>query len=143
MQYLNRIQPNLPSDQYNTYAIRRRPDTQIVAACQQVGCAQWRYGWEMYIDESTDLGKAQAHYIRTQSGRTFREYRSEAGLTVFRFEPGQRCFANHLTIAEQFTVHRGDFRGFKGTIRKHVNGSDWAEDFAEHQDKLSDRIKEG
>ncbi len=53
------------------------------------------------IDESTDLGREQAAYIRQRSGRSFREMRTAVGpdaLTVFRFDSGQRCFADHITI---------------------------------------------
>lgn len=87
---LFRIQPAMPAQAYQTYAYRRGRDIRRKAACQEVGCEAYRLGWETAVDEATEMGRQQAHYIRTQSGRTFREYRSEAGLTVFRFEPYQR-----------------------------------------------------
>jgi hypothetical protein len=49
------------------------------------------------VDERTELGKGQATYIRTQSRRTFRESPTAEGLTVFRFDSGQRCFQEHQT----------------------------------------------
>lgn len=131
-----RIQPNMDPQAYQTYAYSRGRDIRRKAACQEVGCEAYRHGWESAFDESTELGRQQAHYVRTQSGRTFREYRSEAGLTVFRFEPYQRCFADHQTIAEAFYVRGGDWRLNQGLIRRHANGRDWAEDMAEQLDTI-------
>lgn len=133
---LFRIQPNMPAQAYQTYAYRRGRDIRRKAACQEVGCEAYRLGWETAVDEATEMGRQQAHYIRTQSGRTFREYRSEAGLTVFRFEPYQRCFADHQTVAEAFYVRGGDWRLNQGLIRRHANGRDWAEDMAEQLDTI-------
>jgi hypothetical protein len=138
-----RIQPNLQPGMYQTYAYSRSLDTRRKAACRDVGCEAYRAGWESRFDESTALGREQAHYVRTQSGRTFREYRSAEGLTVFRFEPYQRCFADHQTIAEAFFVRGGDWRQDQGLIRHHANGRDWAEDMGEHQQHLADRIEKG
>lgn len=84
------------------YRIYSPPDRRLKAACEQVRCHNRQFGWESAIDEATPLGRAQAHYIRHQSGRTFTERRTAAGLTVFRFEPGQRCFDEHFTLPERF-----------------------------------------
>lgn len=131
-----RLPPAMPVGAYQTYAYSRRRDTVIKAACQQVGCEAYRKGWDSIIDESTDLGKSQAAYIRTQSGRTFSELKDAAGLTIFRFESGQRCFTDHQTVAESFYVRKGDWRQNQGLIRKHVNGLDWAEDMQENLDRV-------
>lgn len=136
-------QPAMPAGAYKTYAYSRGRDIRRKAACQEVGCEAYRIGWESMFDETTELGREQAHYVRTGSGRTFKEYRSEAGLTVFRFEPGQRCFRDHETVAEAFYVRGGDFRLNQGLIRRHANGRDWAEDMGEHQQKLADQIERG
>lgn len=133
---LFRIQPAMPAQAYQTYAYSRGRDIRRKAACQEVGCEAYRLGWETAVDEATEMGRAQARYIRTQSGRTFREYRSEAGLTVFRFEPYQRCFVDHQTVAEAFYVRGGDWRLNQGLIRRHANGRDWAEDMAEQLDTI-------
>ena len=133
---LFRIQPNLQPGMYQTYAYSRGRDIRRKAACREVGCEAYRHGWETAVDEATEMGRAQARYIRSQSGRTFREYRSEAGLTVFRFEPYQRCFADHQTVAEAFYVRGGDWRQNQGLLRRHANGADWAEDMAEQLDTI-------
>lgn len=144
MRPMNRIDPLHPVQAYQTYSISQRPDVLVRAACEQVGCAAWQYGWETTIDESTEQGKVQAAYIRTRSGRTFREQRTAAGLTVFRFEARQRCFAEHKTNPERYGVRAGDWRGNPtGWTRQHTRPSDWVEDFGEHQQRIADQQKEG
>ncbi|MFD6113595.1 hypothetical protein ACFWG0_26280 [Streptomyces yangpuensis] len=141
---INRIAPLHAVGAYQTYSITQRPDVLVRAACQQVGCGAWINGWESTIDETTTQGQAQAKYIRTQSGRTFREQRTAAGLTVFRFEPRQRCFAEHKTNPETYGVRAGDWRGNPtGWNRQHQRPADWVEDFGEHQQRIADQQKKG
>ncbi|WP_413102217.1 hypothetical protein [Streptomyces sp. Inha503] len=141
---VNRIDPSLPIGAYQTYSIASPRDTSVRAVCEQVGCAAWARGWESVIDESTELGQQQAAYIRQRSGRTFREQRTETGLTVFRFESGQRCFADHRTRPELYVVRDGDWRGNPtGRVRQHQRPQDWVEDFGEHQQKLADQQQKG
>ena len=127
-----RLQPQGPAQAYQTFSVRSLPDRTVRTVCEETGCEQWRTGWESAIDESTDLGKAQAAYIRQQSGRTFRELRTDGGLTVFRFEPGQRCFADHKTRPELYLVRDGDHRGNPtGRQRVHTRAQDWVENVQE------------
>ncbi|MFI9235767.1 hypothetical protein [Streptomyces sp. NPDC053079] len=129
---------------YQTYSISQEPDRLVVVACERVGCAAWRYGWDSIIDESTPLGKAQALHIRTESKRTFREMKRGDGLTVFRFESGQRCFAEHQTNPEVYVVRDGDWRGNPtGRSREHQRPADWVEDFGEHQLRLVNQQEKG
>lgn len=114
------------------YRIHMPPDRWVKAACEQVSCEQWRYGWDSLIDESTPLGQAQAHYIRAQSGRTFREMRAPDGLTVFRFESGQRCFAEHRTRPARLTVETNGL-----PLRTHASLADLAEDYTYHCGNLA------
>lgn len=144
MQTANRIEPNLPVSAYQTYSITAPSDTGHKSACERANCQAWRHGWTSTIDESTELGQRQAAYIRQQSGRTFREQHTEAGLTVFRFESGQRCFAEHGTRPEIYLVRDGDWRGNPtGRQRQHTRAQDWVEDFGEHQLRLVDQQKKG
>ena len=144
MQSVNRIDPAMPVGAYQTYSITSPRDVQMRAACEQVGCAAWARGWESVIDERTDLGKEQAAYIRTQSGRTFRDMKRGDGLTVFRFESGQRCFAEHRTRPEIYLVRDGDWRGNPtGRQRQHSRAADWVEDFGEHQQRIADQQQKG
>ncbi len=129
---------------YQTYSITSPRDTTLRAACEQVDCVAWRHGWQSAIDEATELGRTQAAYIRTQSRRTFREQRTSEGLTVFVFEPGQRCFADHRTRPEIYLVRDGDWReNPTGRSRQHQRAADWVEDFGEHQLRLVEQQKKG
>jgi hypothetical protein len=140
---LTRVDPKLPAGAMQTYQIAAPPDTQIVLACETVGCAAYRHGWDTTVDEATDLGRRQAAYIRRVSHRTYRELRTGEGLTVFRFEAGQRCFADHRTRPARFLARAGDWRRHLGLLRSHTRPEDWVEDFAEHQQGLADRIERG
>ncbi|MFI8448250.1 hypothetical protein [Streptomyces erythrochromogenes] len=141
---VNRIAPLHAVQAYQTYSISQRPDVLVRAACQQVGCGAWMNGWESTIDETTAQGQAQAAYIRSHSGRTFREQRTAVGLTVFRFEPHQRCFAEHKTNPEVYGVRDGDWRGNPtGRVRQHQRPADWVEDFGEHQLRIADQQQKG
>jgi len=116
------------------YVISMPPDTMVRAACEDVACPSWLHGWETHVDEATPLGHDQASYIRHMSGRTFTEQRTAAGITVFRFAPRQRCFAEHRTRPARFLV-----RG----IREHASVADWIEDAAEHVTYIEDNRKKG
>lgn len=143
---LTRIEPAGRPGDYQTFAVRRRPDTTVRATCEQVRCDAWRYGWESAVDEATPLGQMQAAYIRESSGRTYAELRRGDGLTVFRFDSGQRCFEDHHTIPETWVVRSGDWRvpfRDRRLIRHHTSGLDWAEDFGEHTERLADQKRRG
>jgi hypothetical protein len=95
------------------------------------------------VDERTELGKGQATYIRTQSRRTFQESPTAEGLTVFRFDSGQRCFQEHQTRPEVYAVRTGDWRGTFGPTRRHTSPTDWVEDFAGHEQRRADALEKG
>jgi hypothetical protein len=63
---------------------------------------------------------------------------------VFRFDSGQRCFAEHQTNPEQYGVRDGDWRGNPtGRVRAHQRPADWVEDFGEHQIRIADQQQKG
>ncbi|SFY52045.1 hypothetical protein [Streptomyces sp. F-1] len=148
---MHRIEPQMPAAAYKTYQIVAPQSTHWVAAtCAEVDCAHYLNGWQSVIDEATELGQRQAHYIRKQSGRAYREERRPDGLTVFTFEAGQACFnaAKHQKRTgrpELYIVRDGDHRGNpRGTApRQHVRAADWVEDFAEHQQALANEHQKG
>lgn len=146
MRPVNRITPVLPSTAFKTYQVVAPPSTHWrPATCEEIECAAMASGWQSLIDERTELGQQQAHYIRRESGRRHTERRDEAGMTVFEFVSGQRCFAPHkvrLARPEVYLVRGGDWRGNPaGQVRKHVNAEDWTEDFALHQERLAEQIE--
>ena len=118
------------------YLLRMPPDTTVVAACHEVRCESWQFGWDTVVDTRTALGAQQAAYIRQYCGRTFRELGSPDGVTVFRFEPRQRCFAEHRTKPGRWLV-----RG--GGIREHAGMRDWIDDLDEHVGQLEDQARRG
>jgi hypothetical protein len=118
------------------YRLLMPPDIQVRAACEDVRCENWRHGWETHVDEATPLGREQAAYIRRLSGRTFTEHRTGAGITVFRFSSGQRCFAEHRTRPARWLVAAG-------SVREHANMRDWVDDLGEHVTQIEDQRKKG
>lgn len=140
----NRQAPLHAVGAYKTFAIRQPSDQAVRTACEDAGCLANRYGWETAIDETTDIGRAQASYIRRQSGRDFKESKTAEGLTVFRFAPHQRCFTEHRTAPQIFGVRDGDWRG-NPTGRRfvHSDPADWVEDFGEHQIAVAEQSQRG
>lgn len=140
----NTIMPLAGAHLYKTFQVAAPIQTHFrKATCEEVGCLAHHYGWQTTVDESTDQGPAQAYYIRNQSGRRFKEEKTEAGLTCFTFEPGQTCFDSdqHVTSLERpylFVVRDGDWRGNPRHTRpyRHANGDDWCDNFANHLDRL-------
>jgi hypothetical protein len=140
---ISRADPAMPVRSYQTYTIFSPRDTLLRAACEQVGCPAWRNGWQTVLDEGIPQFRDMATWIRTASRRTFREQKTNAGLTVFTFGAGQRCFANHQTRPETYAVRRGDWRQNLGVLRRHTRPADWVEDFGEHQQRVADQQQKG
>lgn len=137
------IQPSGPPSAYKTYQIRAPLDSHWITTkdCSRAQCEGFLIGWDSDIDERTELGQAQAAYIRRESRRRFAEVRLPDGLTRFRFEPGQDCFRRpHLVrnMREGIYVERGgDWRGNPTGLRRvHSRPGDWVESFALHQQRL-------
>lgn len=120
-------------------------------SCLEARCEQYERGWVTVVDESSDLGQKQAHYIRKESGRGFTECRSEEadehlggegisippGMTVFIFAPGQPCFQEHRDREVVF-VHEK-----RGATRVHANPLDFNEHFNEEAYKVGREIEKG
>lgn len=148
---LFRIEPAMPARMYKTYAFARPLKTHWrKASCEEVSCQAYVSGWKTVIDESAELGRAQAHYIRHDRSRSPSEERTPEGLTEFRFAPGQKCFqgGSHKLPIERdplFLVKGGDYRGNPMGVTTRVcrNASEWVDDFDEHQHLLADAIKRG
>lgn len=143
-------EPKLPVTAYKTYEIAAPRSTHFRAAtCAEADCRYHVNGWQTAVDESTDLGKQQAYYIRNQSGRRYSEDRNlTPGLTLFTFEPGQTCFAadRHVVPLDRpalFLVRGGDWRGNPTGELVRRSADDWVDDFATHQDKLATELQKG
>lgn len=158
MQRIFRVPPALPAAAMKTYSITAPHSTHFrPATCTEVNCPQQLLGWETVIDEATDLGAAQAGYIRRECAadgaapaavgvRRYTETRSPEGLTVFTFPAGQRCFAQHQTRLDKpeiYTVRGGDWRQYMGDLHRYQRADQWVDDFACHQQTLADRLARG
>lgn len=144
-----RIVPEAPPAMYQTFQIAAPVASHWRdATCEQVGCPAYLNGWRTVIDERTDLGQAQAHYIRHDRTRRHREERMPDGLTAFTFEQGQTCFDAHKARVERpelFVVRGGDWRGNPTRVepRLHKNPDFWVEEFSENQDRVATVIERG
>jgi len=156
------VMPKMPPQSYRSYLIRSPRDVTVKTACEQAGCLAWRHGWESPVDERVSCGgdpsagtcawvragqracgACQGRVIR-RSGRTFTERKTADGITVFRFESGQRCFREHRTRPERYLMVGGDWRGNpRGERRVHKTPADWVEDSGEHLQKLVTAIERG
>lgn len=150
MRPLNRPVPRAPVDAFRTYQLAAPLPTHWRPArtCAEVECAAWSRGWASTFDERTDLGAEQARYVRHWSRRTFVESAGLDGLTLFDFPPGQDCFrlADHMVRLDRdalYIVRGGDWRGNTGLIRRHTSPGSWVDDFATHQQHVSDRVGRG
>lgn len=143
-----RLPAALPMGAYKTYQIVTPLHSHFrPATCAEVECEAHAHGWITRVDEATELGQRQAHYIRQQSGRAFREQREASGLTSFVFQAGQKCFQQHrvrLERPEIYVRRDGDWRGNPtGNVVRHQRPADWQEDFAEHQDRIATELERG
>ncbi len=102
------------------------------ASCDEVDCPTQAAGFVVNCDESTTLGRRQAHYIRTVAGRAHTESRL-AGLTAFTFPPGEQCFAGHRVSLDRPEVYAVSDRG---QLQRHSGPDPWLNDFGGHLDKL-------
>ncbi len=142
-----RLAPPGPVAAYKSYEFSMPPVTHTrPATCGEVDCPTQASGWVTVVDESTDLGQKQAHYIRRLSGRIHTEGPRDV-FTLFTFPPGETCFDTHTIALDRdpvFVVRGGDWRGNPRRERMtHDRPDYWVEDFAEHQDRLATRISRG
>lgn len=138
MRKLNRIAPKMPTQNYQTFAIRKPFSTHYRhATCEEIGCEAFLHGWQLHLESlPPDLVYAAKH-----SGRKFREYRMEEGETYLIFEPGQSCFAESTHVIsldrpEFYFVGRGDHRSFSTRRAQQFNSADWVDVFATHLDRI-------
>ena len=113
------------------------------ATCAEAGCDAHEYGWRTVVDERTDVGAAQANYIRRMANRTFVEERDETGLTTFTFHAGQRCFREHRVPLDRPAAMRvltGPRTGIVERARTY-RPDDWVDHFATHLDRI-DQIRQ-
>lgn len=137
------LPPPLWAHEGRHYRVHMPKDVTVVAACEEVGCDQWRNGWETVCEEASDPAHATvAMLIRAgKTGRAFTEMhdvRNGVIVTIFRFDSGQRCFTEHRTRPGRLLVMR---RG--RVLREHTSLADLAEDYTEHAGRLAGQAERG
>lgn len=146
---MNRIIPTVAPEHYKTYQISTPVRTHFASRpCDGSDCEAAERGWTMTLDLKTDLGQAQARYIKHESGRKFTHEALPEGLVKLTFPSGQPCFATHrrrLDRPENYIVRGGDFRGNPRGIapRVHTKPEFWLEDFSENQDRIAEARRRG
>jgi hypothetical protein len=136
----------IPAQAFTVHRILSPSDRTVVTACEQAGCLRWRHGWDSPVDESTPTGLAAAALIRSRRhGRSFRELPRAAGgtITVFRFEPYQRCFEEHRTRAELYLARSWTPVTNQPIDRTHTRPSDWTEHLHEVLDRRIASTRKG
>lgn len=146
---LNRVPPRLPESAMQTFQVVAPKSTHTrPATCEEVECEQYERGWRMKIDLGTELGQRQAHYIKHQSGRSYRVVDQQGGLVTLEFKASQPCFREHRVPVgrpEIYRVKGGDHRGnpLRTPVRTHKKPEFWVEEFAENQERLKKQIERG
>lgn len=137
---LFRVAPAMPAAAYKTYSIFSpgRP-----ATCEEVDCPDFLNGWRIRLEDLTP----ELEHAARNSGRRFSETRVTDSETWLVFDAGQQCFAQHRLPwegRERFVERGGDWRGNpRGQVYEHTRADDWVDSFANHQQKLADRLEQG
>ena len=143
-----RIPPAMEPGAYKTYRVMAPKSSHWTnATCAEIDCLPYKNGWTSTIDESTVIGQQTAHAIRTAyRPGSYTVLKVPTG-TQFTFSAGQPCFQasthkKRIQRPDTLLVQGGDYRGNPAKVptRTHTKPEFWAEDFAEHQSKLSKMI---
>jgi hypothetical protein len=147
---VSRIAPLAGPAAYKTYSMTMPARTHWrPATCEEVLCMAFLNGFATTVDTSTELGRKQYHFITRDRERSPKAEKAGETLVTFTFPPGTPCFArrDHKVALERpahFLVTGGDFRGNPtGMRRRHANGAEWAEDCAEHLDRVNTERNRG
>lgn len=127
----------LPASQVRTYriAVPRESGTTIVP-CADADCDAYAHGWITTVDRSTDLGKAQYHYLTSSQDRKYL-LSEEGDLAHFRFDPGTRCFRTHTEKRGVFLLNDPSRDG----VIRFGTPDNWRDDMGEHLEKIDESIE--
>lgn len=150
---LNRIHPRLGPEFYQSYTMSMPLSTHWrKVTCEQYECDDYKYGFVLDVDTSTELGQKQFHYVTHDKSRRYSMQRPGLNSFKFVYPPGNAGFAgpqhdHYLPIGREpiFLVKGGDWRGNpRGTpTRVHTEVGHWIEDCALNQQFLADVAKRG
>lgn len=121
-------------------------------SCERYECDDYRKGFFIDVDVSTDLGAAQYNYL-ARNDKSRKPTIQKMAETVYRFTygPGSRPFAgnNHehywpLGRPPYYLVHDGDWRGNPTGFKRYFDRvEDWIDMSANHQDQLAHEVQKG
>lgn len=145
--------PILPPQAKKTYSIRAPLATHWRSAtCEEVDCELYTDGWRLRAEL---VGEADRHFILA-SGRRYMELDVAEGEAWLVFGPGTPCLLQwacgqpftdrHHKVQvrpEVYILTPGDWRMWCGSPYRFDRQSQWVEDFGEHQERLSDRARQG
>jgi hypothetical protein len=142
------LNPRMPTHAYKTFNIAAPVNTHFrPATCEEIDCPAYLNGWTY---RKTDLIAANLYDLVTHAGKRYREQALDEGGELFLvFEPGQICFQakSHRISLERpqfFFSGRGDHRSYSPKrAYQYVDGAEWSEAFAEHQEILNRVAQEG
>jgi hypothetical protein len=121
-------------------------------SCEEYQCPDYRNGFFIDVDLSTDLGKAQYDYLsKKDKKRKGTMQRMTWTVVRFTYPPGSRPFDGNSHEHYQpigrppyYLVHDGDWRGnptgFKRFFQK---AEDWIDMSANHQDQIATQLQKG
>lgn len=148
---ISRLAPDLGPEYYKTYTMSSpfashwKP-----ATCEEYECEDFLNGFVLTVDLGTELGQKQYHYVTHDRDRRHSMQRISDHLIKFVYGPGNPCFrrGDHKVPLDRppfYLVSGGDWRGNPRGIRRmvHRRPEDWVDDFANHQDSISEAVKRG
>jgi hypothetical protein len=141
---VNRLKPVMPVGGMQTYEISAPLSTHWRAAtCAEVDCPHYLNGWSTTVL----TGSADEALIKSSGRKTIRVERQADGFMRYVFGSGQPCFAvtRHKVLLgrpELFILREGDWR-WSGAPRVFERPDQWVDHFADHQDKISEKVNRG
>lgn len=145
MRGARRIQPQMPSQNYQTFQVASPLSTHYKpATCKEIDCPNYLNGWRIRVE---GLPEDMLHLAK-HSGRRFREVSIKEGETYLVFEGGQKCFqeSTHRTSLQRpefYFIGQGDWRSYSSRNAERVSTEEWLDRFRTNQDSLATQLERG
>lgn len=110
------------------------------ATCEQVGCSFYLNGFAVTV-----LPGSREEQVVKESGRKWSAViPQENGSLRYEFPAGTKCFqANTHVVRSDAPLLFASNDRLVHKVRRFANSADWVDDFAEHQQRLSDAYEKG
>lgn len=139
-----RLAPLMPVGGMQTYQVAMPLETHWRAAsCAEVECEHHLKGWSTTVL----VDSAEERLIKSSGRKWSSVERQPDGFVRYMFPPGQVCFgaSRHRVQLDRpgvFLLAEGDWR-WKGARRVFDRPDQWVDHFANHQDKIAERVNRG